>query len=251
MELLSWPVFALAAPAVVFAGISKGGFGSGVAFASASILALVLEPVVAIALMLPLLMLIDCASLPAFWRKWDWRAARVLIWGGLPGTLMGAIFFAWADPDALRLLIGVVALSFVAWQAAQHFRLITLAGTRFGARTGFFAGVLLGFTSFVSHAGGPVAAVYLLGQGLSKTVFQATTVLTFWAVNVFKMALYAGMGIFSAESLTLGTALVPFALLGTWLGVKAHHLVSDRVFFGVTYVALTLTGTKLIWDAVT
>ena len=36
--------FVFAIPAVVFAGISKGGFGSGAAFASASILALVLEP---------------------------------------------------------------------------------------------------------------------------------------------------------------------------------------------------------------
>ena len=36
--------FAVAIPAVIFAGISKGGFGSGVAFASSSILALILTP---------------------------------------------------------------------------------------------------------------------------------------------------------------------------------------------------------------
>ena len=45
MGALDWTVFAFGIPAVVFAGVSKGGFGSGAAFASASILALVFEPV--------------------------------------------------------------------------------------------------------------------------------------------------------------------------------------------------------------
>ena len=43
----------------------------------------------------------------------------------------------------------------------------------------------------------------------------------------------------------------PFAILGAWLGVRAHFMLSKRLFFGVAYVLLTLTGTKLIWDALT
>ncbi|MDU8911857.1 sulfite exporter TauE/SafE family protein [Aestuariicoccus sp. MJ-SS9] len=250
MELLTWSVFAMAVPAVIFAGISKGGFGSGVAFASASILALVLEPAVAMGLMLPLLMLIDVASLPAYWRKWDWSVARVLLAGAVPGTFIGALFWASADADMIRLIIGAVALLFVTWQAAQALGLIRL-GARFGARTGLVAGGVLGFTSFVSHAGGPAAAVYMLGQGLSKTAYQSTTVLVFWAVNLFKSGFYAGMGIFTRETLLLDLALIPFALLGTWLGIKAHRMVPEKLFFSITYTALTITGTKLIWDALT
>ena len=40
-------------------------------------------------------------------------------------------------------------------------------------------------------------------------------------------------------------------LLGTWLGIKAHHLVPERAFFLITYVLLTVTGLKLISDALT
>ncbi|MFZ7092042.1 sulfite exporter TauE/SafE family protein [Primorskyibacter sp. 2E233] len=251
MELFSLSVFAFTIPAVIFAGISKGGFGSGVAFASASILALVLDPGIALGLMLPLLMLIDASSLPAYWRKWDWPSAKVLLLGGIPGTVIGALFYAWANPDAIRLIIGVVALLFVAWQAAQKFGLIRLGRTRFGRRTGLIAGLVLGFTSFVSHAGGPAAAVYLLGQGLAKTRYQATTVLIFWAVNLFKSGFYAGMGIFTKETLLMDLALAPFAVLGTWLGIKAHHKMPESLFFAVTYVALTCTGLKLIYDVLT
>ncbi|MCC1491546.1 sulfite exporter TauE/SafE family protein [Cognatishimia sp. F0-27] len=251
MEILSWTVFAIAVPAVIFAGISKGGFGSGVAFASASILALVLEPRLALGLMLPLLMLIDVSSLPSYWKLWDWPAARALLIGAVPGTLIGAVFFAVADADLIRLLIGLVAVGFVLWQLARSLGLIKLGTRRVGPLGGAVAGVGLGFTSFISHAGGPVAAVYLLGQGLSKTAYQATTVLVFWAVNLMKVGIYGGMGVFTRETLLLGLGLAPFALIGTWLGIKAHHRVSERLFFGITYVALTLTGSKLIWDALT
>jgi len=43
--------FALAVPAVIFAGVLKGGFGSGAAFAATPLLALILEPGAAIGLM--------------------------------------------------------------------------------------------------------------------------------------------------------------------------------------------------------
>ncbi|ETX15115.1 membrane protein [Roseivivax halodurans JCM 10272] len=251
MELLSWSVYAVAVPAVVFAGVSKAGFGSGAAFASATILALVLDPGAALGIMLPLLMLIDAVSLPAYWKRWNWRDARLLIVSGLPGVALGAVFYDWADPDAIRFIIGFVALAFVAWQAALRAGWIRLGQEPMGPIAGSTAGVALGFTSFVSHAGGPAAAVYLLGRKLDKTTFQATTVLVFWAINLSKSGLYAGMGIFTRETLLLCLALAPFAVLGTWIGVRAHRAISDRVFFGLTYVLLTVTGARLVWVALT
>ena len=44
--------------------------------------------------------------------------------------------------------------------------------------------------------------------------------------------------------------LAPFALLGAWIGVKAHHLVPERLFFALTYVLLVVTGVRLIWVAI-
>nr|WP_245216219.1 sulfite exporter TauE/SafE family protein [Sagittula salina] len=248
--MFAWSVLAFVVPAVIFAGISKGGFGSGVAFASSSILALVLPPAVAVGLMLPLLMMMDVTGLWGYWKQWDWSVSRVLLIGSVPGTILGALFWASADPDAIRFLIGAVALLFVGWQGARALGWIRL-GARIGPAGGVVSGVVLGFTSFVSHAGGPAAAVYMLGQGMSKTSYQATTVLVFWAVNLFKSFFYAFMGIFTAETLLLDLVLIPCAVIGTWLGIKAHHMVPEKWFFGITYVALSITGAKLMWDAVT
>ena len=112
--------FALAIPAILFAGISKGGFGSNAAFAAAPFLALILEPAQALGIMMPLLMLMDVSALPAYWRKWDRAASRLLIAGGIPGVLAGAALFRVAEPDLIRLAIGAISIGFVIFQVARR-----------------------------------------------------------------------------------------------------------------------------------
>lgn len=244
-------IWVLMAAAVTFAGVSKGGFGSGAAFASAAILALVMAPGAAIGIMLPLLMLIDAATLRPFWRRWNVRDTWLLIFGGLPGVALGAAFYKAADPDHLRLLIGAIAILFVIWQITARAGKTPLAGRPMPAWGGVLAGVVAGFTSFVAHAGGPAAAVYLLSRRPGKTEFQATTVIVFWVNNLAKAIPYGVLGIFTYETLWLDLWLAPFALLGTWLGVKAHFAIPERAFFALTYVLLTVTGSKLVWDGLT
>ena len=248
-ELDGW-IFALAILATLFAGISKGGFGSGAAFASTSILALVLEPGQALALMLPLLMLMDVTALAPYWQKWSWPDARVMILGALPGVALGVWLFRVADADLLRLLIGIMSIAFVVWQMARSRGLVRGFASRLPAWAGVLAGTVSGFTSFVSHAGGPPAAVYLLSQNLTKIQYQSTTVILFWAVNIAKVVPYAFLGLFTLEIAIADLMLAPAAIIGVWLGVHAHRMVSERTFFAITYVVLCLTGAKLIWDGV-
>ena len=243
--------FAIAGPAVVFAGISKGGFGSGAAFASAAILAIFLDPGQALGIMLPLLMLIDLATLRPYWKTWSWPDAKVLIIGAVPGVALGTWLYKLAEPDLIRLLIGAVSLLFVAWQVGQRGGLIKPVARKLPAIAGVFAGLIAGFTSFVSHAGGPPAAVYMLSQKMTKTQYQGTTVLIFWVINIVKFVPYAFLGLFTWQTFIADLFLAPFALIGTWIGVAAHRMMPERLFFGITYVLLGITGFKLIWDALT
>ncbi|MFC2970367.1 sulfite exporter TauE/SafE family protein [Acidimangrovimonas pyrenivorans] len=241
--------FALAIPAVVFAGISKGGFGSGAAFAATPILALILTPGQALGLMLPLLMVMDISTLRPYWRRWDSAAARLLILGAVPGIALAAALYHLTNPDVFRLLIGALALGFVAFQLAGRSGLLKLSRRPVGPLYGLVSGSIAGFTSFVSNAGGPPAAIYLLRRGIGKTTYQATTVLVFWVVNILKFLPFLYLGIFSRDTVTADILLAPFAVLGAWLGVKAHHRVPERAFFALTYILLACTGAKLIWDA--
>ena len=243
--------FAMATLAVLFAGISKGGFGSGAAFAAAPFLALVMDPATAVAFMLPLLMIMDVTNLRPYWRKWDWPNARALMIGGIPGVGIGVLLFGVADPDAIRILIGLIAIGFVAFQVARGQGWLTVRERPFSKPRALSWGLVSGFTSFVSHAGGPPAAVHLLGQRLDKITYQSTTVIVFWWVNMLKLGPYIALGLFSREMLTATLYLAPVAVAGALMGVAAHRVISEAWYFRLTYIFLVITGSKLIWDGIT
>lgn len=243
--------FALAIPAVIFAGISKAGFGSGAAFAAAAILALVLPPGLALGVMLPLLMLIDVASLRPYWGRWHAPSALWLVLGAVPGVAIAAWVYSVVAPDAFRVLIGLICIAFVAYQIAQSRGVLGGASWPFSRIGAAIAGSIGGFTSFVSHAGGPPVAVFLLGQGMSKTAYQATTVIVFWIINILKFVPYFYLGIFSWDSFMADLILAPFALFGAWVGVRAHFWIPERPFFALTYLLLIVTGVRLLWIGLT
>ena len=110
--MASFEFFSIAAVAIVFAGISKGGFGSGAAFVAAAILASVIDPAQAVGLMLPLLMLMDALSLKPYWGKWLRVESFYLCLGSMPGVALGIWFYTLADANMIRLLIGLMCLLF-------------------------------------------------------------------------------------------------------------------------------------------
>ncbi len=177
--------------------------------------------------MLPLLMLMDVTALrPPYWKKWHAPSAWALVLGAIPGVVLGALIYKVVNPpDLFRLLIGLVALGgFVAFQAAVKLRLWVPSGQHMSDRAGgLLAGVVGGgLTSFISHAGGPPAAVFLLSRGLDKTKYQATTVIVFWAINLMKfIPPYAFLGgIFTWQTAKADLFLIPpFAIIGVWLGI--------------------------------
>lgn len=246
---LNLTFFALAIPAVLVAGISKGGFGSSVGFAAVPMLTLILEPVQAVALMLPLLVVIDFAALKPYWGKWDPKVARILILGTTPGAILGAALIKVANPDLLRFLIGALAVGFVIYQIGRARDWIRISDKPMPDSAGFLFSVGAGFTSFIAHAGGPVAAVYMLSKPLTKLEFQASTVVAFWVNNLLKLTLYLMLGLLTAQVWLADLYLVPFAVIGTYIGVYLHRIVPEGLFFTLIYVFLTVAGAKLIFDA--
>lgn len=242
---------AVAIPAVLISGLSKGGFGGGVGFVSTPLLALVMEPAKAAGLMLPLLMLMDLGSLPPYWRKWSWPEALRLMAGMVPGVVIAALTFHMVSADGVRLMVGSIAVAFVVFQILRDNGLLRPAGHFAAPVWGWFWGAVTGFTSFASHAGGPPASMYLLATGIDKLRYQATTVIAFWWCNLIKVPPYLMLGMFDADGAKAGLMLAPVALAGVGIGVWAHRRVSEVWFFRLTYGLLLATGLKLIWDALT
>ncbi|WP_298296171.1 sulfite exporter TauE/SafE family protein [uncultured Litoreibacter sp.] len=241
----------VAIPAAFIAGVAKGGFGGGAAFVATAMLALVIPPGMALGIMLPLLMVVDLATLRPYWKRWDRDAAKALMIGAVPGIVLGTLLYRVANADVLRVLIGTISVLFVAFQVARSRGWLYVSPKPLSKRTGLFAGAVTGFTSFVSHAGGPPSAMYLLSKGLDKTTYQSTTVLAFWFINAAKAVPYAFLGVFTWETFRADLIMVGPALIGCAVGVYAHRAMPERIFFLITYVLLLGAGGKLILDGLT
>ena len=238
--------YAAAVPAVLVAGISKGGFGGGVGFVSVPLIALVISPIQAAAVMLPILCLMDLFGIWAYRATWDRRNVAIMVPGALAGIAVGAFTFRYLDDDLVRLMIGAIAVVF-----ALHYWFggATARRQREASLTaGSLWSAVAGFTSFVAHAGGPPVQVYLLPQRMDKTLFVGTTVVFFLVVNYAKLVPYAMIGQFSAENLWTALVLAPLAPVGMWLGIRLHGVISQALFYRLCYGAQTITGAKLIWD---
>jgi uncharacterized membrane protein YfcA len=86
------PIFYIAACiAVTFLGLAKGGF-AGVGLVATPLLSLVVPPVQAIAIVLPILLVQDVISVWAYRRHWDAWNLKVLIPGGLIGVAIAGYY---------------------------------------------------------------------------------------------------------------------------------------------------------------
>ena len=243
--------YVAAVPAVLLFGISKGGFGGGLGVVAVPLMALVISPVQAAAIVLPILGLMDLVSVRAYRGKWNWEELRLLIPASLIGIAAGTVLFGYMSPAVIKLMIGIVAISFTLYflYATRRQSPEELADAPQSA--GVAAGAVGGFTSFIAHSGGPPINMYLLRRPLDKTGFVATTVLLFAVINYVKLAPYAWLGQLSGGNLVTSVVLAPLAPIGVLTGVWLHKRVTDGLFFGVVYVLLFVVGCKLFYDGIT
>lgn len=252
-EPITEPIFyAVAIPAILITGIGKGGFGGSVAMLGTPLIALAASPIQAAAILLPILCAMDLFSFYAYRKKVDLKALSLVVPGALLGVLIGMMTFRYLDDDLIRILVGSITLIFLAHRLIKA-RAATRKGDTMEAVPpslikGSFWGSLSGFTSFIAHAGGPPAQIYLLPLRMNKTLLVGTMAWFFCIVNYAKLIPYGMLGQFSAENIGTSLILAPLAPIGVFIGVWLHKQVNEVVFFRIIYAALFVVGLKLIFD---
>lgn len=239
--------YAVAIPAVVLMGLSKSGFGAGFGALAVPLMAMVVPVPQAAAIMLPLLAVMDGLGLAAFLREFDRGLIKLILPGGLLGTVIGTLLFGALSAKVVAGVVGAITLAFLAIRLAFPPRADAPPPPKW---LGFALGTTSGFTSFVAHAGGPPINFYVLPLKLSPVTFTATMAVFFAAVNTSKWIPYAWLGLIDGRNMLTSLALAPFAPVGVWLGVKVVRRIQPHVFYRLLYGGMFLTGVKLLWDGV-
>jgi uncharacterized membrane protein YfcA len=147
----------------------------------------------------------------------------------------------------VTILIGLMGAIFSVHQILKK-RDQTEQNKLISHKKGYFWSTVAGFTSFISHNGGPPWQIFVLPIGLSKSVFVGTSVIAFSYVNAIKLIPYYFLGQLSLDNLKIALYLMVPASIAVYVGFRLVKLIPEQVFFKIVISALFLISFKLIWD---
>lgn len=238
--------FSLTVVAAFLVGLSKGGLPS-ISMLAVPLLSLVMSPVKAAALLLPIFVISDWIGVYLYRRDFSEANLRLLIPAGIVGVLAGWLTASIVSDRVVTFLIGTMGVAFCV--NVWVWKKVDSAPQPAHSAKGWFWGTLTGFTSFISHSGGPPFQIFMLPQKLAKAEFAGTATIVFAVINAAKIIPYQNLRPYSNETLLDAMVLIPFALIGTVTGTYITQKVSSIWFYRIVQISMFLVSIKLLADA--
>ncbi len=243
MTIIHDPLFyVLAVPAIFLIGIGKGGF-AGAGMVSTPLLALVIPPLQAAAILLPILLCQDVLSAYVYRRNWDAWNLKVLLPGSVVGVGAAWLFAAYVPNAYVEIAVGITGVAFVLWTWIAK---VPAEPQRPSVPMGVLWGSLAGFTSTIIQVGAPPYQAHILPQRLDKLTLIGTTIIFFGLINVMKIAPYVALGQFSTATLGTSLLLLPFALATNVFGLWLARRVPTTQFYKIAYLLVFFISLALI-----
>jgi uncharacterized membrane protein YfcA len=233
--------YLLALPAVTALGLGKGGF-AGIGMAATPLLSLYVPPLQAAAILLPILLCQDVISVWTYRRDWDAWNVKVMTVGAMAGLGIAWVFAAFVPDAAIRLIVGLIGVSFVlnAWFRRPKLKPRTVV-------RGIFWGGVAGFTSTLIQAGAPPFSVFVLPQRLPKMTLVGTMTMFFAITNAMKLAPYFALGQFSTTTLGTSALLLPLAIATNLAGIWLVRVTPVETFYRIAYWLVLIISIVLTW----
>lgn len=242
-DLYFWIIAVLA---VFIVALSKSGLVGSLGLVAVPMLSLVMPARDAAGMMLPLLLVMDAIAVWTYRKDCNWRILKIMLPGAMLGTLIGWALWTVVSDAMVLLFVGVITLLFIL-DALLPLRK-KLEGLPPSKPWGAFWGGFAGFTSFISHTGGPPFQIYVLPQKLSPVGYSGTSAFFFAIVNTSKLVPYFFLGQLNVSNLTHAAILAPLAVVGVLVGVYLVRRISVKRFYQLTYWLVFLLALKLIYD---
>jgi uncharacterized membrane protein YfcA len=242
LSIGAWLLLATAAFGI---GITKSGF-AGVSLVHVLIFAYVFGAKASTGIVLPMLIAGDTMAMLMFGQHADWRYVRRMF----PPALLGVIA-AWLLMDVMsesyyRPTIGCIILALAVMQLARKFKDAWFTHIPHSHCFAWCMGILVGITTMLANAAGPVYGLFLIAIGLPKKEFVGTAAWFFLLLNLIKIPFSWNLGLMNSDTLVINVILIP----GILLGLLAGRAISDRIrqadFETAVLVLATLAGLHMV-----
>jgi hypothetical protein len=235
---------------LLLVGALAGGFVSGLAGFGTALMALgiwlyVLPPSAAVPLVLICSVVAQTATLPSMWKSFDLTLVWPFLIGGLLGVPLGTMLVAHADPTIFKLTVGIMLLVFPTALYFSRPMAFEFGGRIADGIVGFIGGILGGLAGLSGPPPILWASIRGWGKDERRGVFQTFN----WTVLFVALGLQAASGLVAREVIWLAVLAFPGTVLGSWIGARLYHALSDRNFRDVVLGMLVLSGLTLVWNS--
>jgi len=227
-------------------GFSKTGF-PGLAMVNVLILAELFGAKASVGMIVPMLIVCDLTVYPLFRRYSSWKE----LWPLLPPTFVGLIagyfLLDYITESTARKGIGAIILLMLVLQLGR-FRLGQVLG-RLTQSVGFMwvSGFLIGSSTIMANAAGPVFSIYALVEKMAKETFLGVGARCFLVVNLIKLPMVANLELVDVKSLRVNLLVLPALFAGIFIGRKVIQIIPQRSFEILLYIFSAIAGIRLFF----
>lgn len=243
---LSAPQLTMLCLSAVLVGINKTAI-PGIGILPVVLLSLTFEPRLSTGVLLVMLALTDIIAVAYYHRHAEWKIVLRLIPWAFAGLAVGSFTLRCipaGNDYAMRLTIGVIVLVLMGLNIVRKH----LAPDKIpsGVVPSAFYGTLMGATSQLANAAGPISAIYLLAMKLTKEQYIGSGAWLFLIINWTKLPIFAFEGRVTAKVVLLDIWMIPLLLFGGFLGVKLLRRMPQKLFENIVAVIVCLTAIRLL-----
>lgn len=231
----------------VLIGINKTGM-PGVGTLPVVMLALSFPTGLATGLQLMMLCAADVMAVAYYRRKANWRLVLRLLPCALFGIALGSatIHIFEGQEHLLRPIIGGIILLLTAVNYIQH-RYVRKDWVPDHILFTIGVGIAAGFTTQVANAAGPIMALYLLAMQLPKEEYMGTCAWYFLILNWIKLPLFIYEGRITMTAFHADLAMLPFLLLGAFLGIMFIRKASQKLFDRIVQIIIVILALVMLF----
>lgn len=227
-------------------GFSKTGF-PGLALVNVVLIAELFGAKESVGIILPLLICADIIVFPLFRRFATWKDVVPLLSPIAIGLVAGFLLLDNIDNELARPAIGGIILTMVGLQLLRAYRKDFLTHLPNSSSFHWLSGFVIGVSTMMANAAGPVYSIYALVRHLKKNDFLGIGARTFLLVNLIKVPFLTGADIINTQSLKIDLVLLPGVFLGIFCGRLLIAKIPQKAFELLLYFFSLVAGLRLLF----
>lgn len=198
-----------------------------------------------VGIIVPMLVACDLTVYPIFRRYSSWKEVWLLLPPTLAGLIAGYFLLNYIDDSTARKGIGVIILLMLILQIIRLKLGQRLSQMTHSASFKWASGLLIGTSTIMANAAGPVFSIYALVKKMTKETFLGVGARCFLLLNIIKLPMVAHLELIDEQSLRINLIVLPALLAGIFIGRKVIRIIPQRGFEILLYTFSAIAGLRL------